>query len=202
MVATQSAVSIMALLLGSGVTSSVLTLIGNAGLARWTDLRRAKRNRAYSALRIAVALEEFATQCAEIVESYAMHGEPFGGPKRVPSVPAFPPDVEWRDLDIALASKALSLENLVRVANHGLASSDRNFTEGVSEAECRDFCAEFGWKAWDLATTMRRVHLIEPVDQQLPWNFPRLLELEAKAVTDRKANFRVALPVQGTAETA
>jgi hypothetical protein len=188
--AAASSVSMVALLLGSGVTSSVLTLVGNAALSRWSEGRRARRSRAYSALRIAVGLEEFATQCAEIMDSYSMRGEPFGGPTRLPAVPAFPRDVEWRDLDIALATKALSLENLVRVTNHGLASSDRNFTEGVAEAECRDHCAEIGWKAWDLAATLRRSHQIEPVEQQLPWNIPRYLEREAEAVATRKAKFR------------
>jgi hypothetical protein len=89
-VSSTSVGSLAALLLGSGVVSSLLTVLGTAHIARRTESHRASRSATYSAVRVAVALEEFAAQCAENVESYSMRGNPplFG--RRAPPTVALP----------------------------------------------------------------------------------------------------------------
>jgi hypothetical protein len=141
-------------------------------------------------VRVAVALEEFAAQCAENVESYSMRGKPYGGPSKMPGVPNFAPDIEWGAMDPALVARALSFENLVRIADHSLRSSDGNFTRGVAEAECRDHCACLGAEAWELAEAMRTAAGLPLKIDQLPWNYPRLLQREATLTRERQAQFR------------
>jgi hypothetical protein len=188
--ANNSALSFIALVLGSGVVSSALNLAVNGYVSHRRDRREAGKARAYSALRIAVNLEEFASKCGEILDASNTRGEPYGGPDQLPPIPAFSPDIDWRELDVGLASRALSLDALVRVVNNGLSNSRFVFGAETAEAECTDFCAELGWDAWHLAQTLRVAHGVELPAERLPWNFPSFLRKQATSVRQRKAKFK------------
>lgn len=128
-------------------------------LQRWLEGRR---HGAYLALRLAIILEEFASDCLELIYDNRNHWSSRGVMgmlrTRLPDLKAFPDDDSgWKALRIALAEKVLTFPSKVADSRSRLRSIWE--TEASSEEAltpyCSDQAAECGLEAARLAALLR-----------------------------------------------
>jgi hypothetical protein len=106
---------ILKVALSTGIFAAIITS-GLQWLREWRTERTHKaRDAAYSAMRVAVILERFAIDCANIISDNHLHSSSGGhaGSAHVelPHLIDYPADTDWKALDAFLAMRALSLRN-------------------------------------------------------------------------------------------
>jgi hypothetical protein len=186
---------VVALVLGSSLISSMVALIVNGSVG----YLRGRRTKAYSALRLAVSLEEFAGQCAELIEKLLHERAAMGWPQQSAPDPRFRRRcglARIRSQDSG--PRALPREPGATVGPQPCLFRLQLGTE-TAEAECRDLAVELGHEAWSTAVALRRNHRLGPAVERLPWKFPQFLQREADALRQRRADYearRIAQPVQ------
>jgi len=130
----------------------------------WTDLRERrnlKREGSISALQVAIAMEEFAEDCADV----ASGPDPYAnGPRKgsaaelltpfgLPEEPLFPEDIDWKVFKPELADRVLSFGYLVRKRVESL---DRfNRPSRKSWKERKEDAVELGTEAIRISDAIR-----------------------------------------------
>jgi hypothetical protein len=157
------------LIVATGVFSSFATFIfagfADAFKARWNRKKAAH----YAAIRCAVSLERYATDCWDIF--FMSKGE-FDyhrdiTPQPLPAAPAFPDDVDWTSIDQALADDILSFAN-----GSSIAESLVNYAKlwESNPFEFQEAARDRGLRALKLAARARkRYQMASPDDLDRLW---------------------------------
>lgn len=169
------------LFLTSTVVATVIATCANYCLKLW-DERRARRDQGtMEALRLAVVLERYAADCAEIVgNSEAWHHGNQLAHAPATAIPVAPllPGVDWKCLPVEVASKVIALDNeiyLVRGSLNELSYID----EEATYSRTRQFAGKYGSKALDIAEALRRQFKLPDLDlQTVEWDFREQLRAE------------------------
>lgn len=168
--------NVIALATGSSVIAAFVT----QGVTEIRERWRARRDAAFSALDIALALEACANACASLIsdsESYERSsgnaGEAHGN---VAGLPEYPTAIEWKVFGIGPTTKARSFRVEVETARAMI----RGHWEYGDEEEVvplvREEAARLGRKALAMAIEFRRAWRIEPVRYEGTGNVKSYLE--------------------------
>src|SRR4051794_15507736 len=113
-------------------------------------------------MRLAVILETFAMECANITVDNHLYSQSEGhagtAHTTLPPAPKYPDDANWRSLDPELSARALSLPNELSLSDGAIAfywqvdPSDRGALLGICSAQA----GKSGYRAWQLAAETRR----------------------------------------------
>lgn len=125
------------------------------------DWRERNSIASYLALRILIALEEFAQSCSEVIGDNhlfeASSGEVGDQTTRLPNLATFPDDeVGWRSLEPRLAEQVLSLPNSIASAQLGIEFCYQVTHEDEAIGMCLDQCKKLGLTALNTARELRR----------------------------------------------
>jgi hypothetical protein len=109
-------IAVLSGILGAGITQ---------GVTEWRERKHSGRHKAYSALRVALSLEDFAYACASEMSDIQTHeasdgadGAPYKG---VPAAPVFADDVDFRLLPAEYVERALRFSAIVHRAESSIA---------------------------------------------------------------------------------
>ncbi len=162
------------------------------------DWRNQSRVRTYAAIRIVCLLDVFIERCLNVAQDEGDWQEPsHGQPERVflaktTDPPTFPPDIDWKSLDPALAYKILRFPSEVDDANRSIAftfdmDGPPNYSEGFEERQFR--YAELGLTALALTGKLRRKYAcMSPAHEAEEWSpASRLPQIKAKIEQEREA---------------
>lgn len=139
------------------------TAIVQGGLALYRERALKKENAAYLALRIAVLLEAFASECCDFYFYNANAEQPPDEPypawrTELPKLPEFPDDTEaWRAMDRSLAARCLKFPNRVRASQNAIASAIEYYMQEL-EYELDEQASARGVEAWDIASSLRETY--------------------------------------------
>jgi len=171
---------IVKMAVGAGI---VTTLLGQC--IEWlreagADKRKTSRIARYSAVRIAVVLEQFAIHCAELISNrklyYSTGGAAGKVDTKIPALLPYPDDVGWNALEISWVARALMLRNEIMMAQqeidfwYDLDWEAMPDTVDMQSGKC-------GYLAWRLAADLReyyRLPLYHPGETS--WDAIGLLE--------------------------
>jgi len=170
--------------LTSTVVATVLATTANYVL-KFVDERRGRKSKGrIEALRIAVALERYAAECADVVGNQEawVQGAPFARPPstQIPSAPKLP-EVDWQTLPVATSSRMIALENelfLVTASLSELALIDAD----AAVERARWFSGKYGLRALETAERLRVDFALMPLDlTSVEWDFREQLRAEFQA---------------------
>lgn len=176
--------------------STVVSAIVTAAIGALREHNKEKRGATYLALRIAVALEQFAISCADQIGENDVHEESHGhaGTAYVglPKNPEYPTDADWKALIGTLAARALGLTNEIHMGARALAFSLDNDPENAT-SDCSDRCAVLGLRALTLATELRSEYRIRRFDpREAGWDIQQVLMRRHERVQRHEALAREA----------
>lgn len=177
-----------------GVCGAVLTQAATF-LRDW--LNKAEDGR-FTALTLALALEDYATRCSEPIFALSTYVDTnYGTPEpsgAVPGLPEFAEKTNWRSIGVQHASAVLGFR--VRVDSVNGALHDTWFHEGKVSAwgEAADSAVELGASALEIADRLRLAFKL-PAAQSHDGHFnprkffsQRLAQLQNRRAANRKAN--------------
>jgi hypothetical protein len=146
-------------------------------LVRRTSLRRDSR---YVAQRVAIILEKFAIDCADTIAGNDLHRQSDGHAGRrsfkLPNLPDFPIDADWKAVDPVLAGRALAMYNELVLSGHKIYFWwDVVGDEDSMETETNEQAGKCGYRAWELATEFRKGHGL-PKAELTGWDFVAVLK--------------------------
>jgi len=151
------------------------------------DMYQRRRDAAYLALRLAVALESYAAACADLLnendnsigKARAYLEEPDLNP-RLPPPPPYPDDQNgWRAIPSDLASRCLGFPNKICWSQAQIGFCIENYPVDLPRVIDKE-ASERGLEAWTLAVELRRTYHLELADPG--WGLP-----EALAAAQQKA---------------
>jgi hypothetical protein len=156
--------------LGAGVFSAVVNVACNTVAHKRSSTRKAaERVHAgrHTALSVAITLEEFVHRCQAAIDraerldlSEQRHVQ--SGDVEIPPF-AFPPDIQWRDLDAGKASYLRAFSADQTHSAERILSNDRCSNVDEFAAYIKGHCAEFGRRAWLMAVELREENELRPV---------------------------------------
>ncbi|WP_419784833.1 hypothetical protein [Pseudodesulfovibrio sp.] len=191
--------------------TSVITVVGSTGVlsalcthffGMFRDWRKDKKEHArrasYAALRLAVLLETYAIECARRIEEVKMslasngsYGELHG---RLPKIPPYPDEIDWKSLDSFLVDEVLSFPNQILVSNDITTSVAEDFFPEEPEeatAECLMHCGYRGVQAWKISTQLRKRYGLKSRNVLSDsWNMLQCLEVEEAKYHDQQQTWR------------
>jgi hypothetical protein len=172
----------------TGVTAAII----NQLLGWWKDSRREKAkvdvDKRYTALRLAVALERFAIQCAEqiaTVESEVRRAHMNGVEPECHSI-AFPSlhapessDLRWISTD--LASEVLAVQPQINFSKGAIGWAYESGPPEDMADEFQNQLARRGLQCWEIGIKVRLEYGIAPATFDLgDWDFIKVLRKHAK----------------------
>lgn len=148
--------------IGAGVGTALVA----GGIALYRDKRQQKALATYTAMRVAIAFENFTYQCSEAIFANQAMSPPSG--EQFPDwnislaqPPEYPDDSDgWRALDIHLANGALSFPLLIQTKQRILSSDAEWMTDRWLDAYLV-VSASLGIAAWHTAEAFRKRYGIE-----------------------------------------
>jgi hypothetical protein len=191
--------------------TSIITVVGSTGvlsafcthlLGMFRDWRIEKKERArrasYAALRLATQLEAYAIECARRIEevktSLASNGSYGRLHARLPEIPPYPADIEWKSLESSLLDKVLAFPNQLLMSNDVTTFvAEDNLPEDpeTATAECLQHCGYRGIQAWDIATHLRKKYGLKSSNVLSDsWNMFQCLEIEEAKYHDHQRIWR------------
>jgi hypothetical protein len=171
----------------AGLVSAVLT----HGLSGWRERRKSVRQGQYLALRLAVILERYASECNDLVARIDAAADanvnPDNYPTDLPPAPSYPEDDEgWRVLYSALAHRALALVVERNAAQAAVAEDWFHHGSTSAPFECSRLAAILGWEAWETAVDLRLRYSLPPYLARFPFNKSLFMRVR-KNERDREA---------------
>jgi hypothetical protein len=143
-------------------SSSVLTSLATWGLNHFFVHRATlKRDARYLAQRLAIILEKFSVDCANVItDNDTFNSSDGNAGKRHSSLPtlgAFPADADWKAIDAALMDRVMSMPNELALADQAIYF----WWDVVGDPDCvqtetDNQAGQRGLKAWMLASELRR----------------------------------------------
>lgn len=177
---------ILGIVVGSGIISTILHQV-----IEWLKERRARaeelnKERRYLYLCIAVELERYSIECARQIEGNQLADDSDGHAGTLncdlPELGMYPTNVDWRESDIKLTSRALSFPNEIRLGKYNvdtiLEFIDDNKIDHINET-----LGTYGYRALILAYDLRAAAGIQSIfSQEKGWDpSNRLKEFDEKA---------------------
>lgn len=151
---------------GAGAGTAAVT--GAVALLR--DRKKKRAEATYLALRLAVTLEKFASECSELISSNKSaelsreHEFPDWNYK-LPALDPFPADAEgWKAIDANAAANCLNFPNRISDCQRKIYDDIAYHSDDVDDVARRVAC-RVGLEAWDLAQSLRKsfdIKLIKP----------------------------------------
>lgn len=155
MISTETIVAILSTSFATALLSKVLD--------RYAEHLKSQKEKKYSSIRLSVILETYGLACSNFISENLYHGQRYGFNEdsykltngEWPKLEVFPSDINWKEIDPKLASRALSF------------NAEELMTEYLLDALADD---EFGWdrlyevhkivgyngyRAWVLANSLR-----------------------------------------------
>ena len=189
---------IFKLALSAGLTAAVFNQFAGWLRDRWKESATIRRDVVYLAARVAVILEEFAIECAEIIsdnELYKQSDEIAGTWRsKLPILREYPADADWKALTPSLMMRALSFRNELPVAATYIrfwadVEPDPDTIAGACDAQA----GKCGHRAWHIAAQLRRDHNLSEFDpKEVIWDILKVLkkhhDAEMKRIKDHNEN--------------
>lgn len=183
---------ILKVALSTGVAAALLNQ-SISWFKDWTSERKnISREGRYLALRIAVILERFSIDCAELIASYNLHDQSDGHAGKqsgsLPILPAYPSDADWKSLNPALCAKALAMRNELELSDKAL---DFHFEVDAFQlgSAFKDEAGKCGYRAWEIATELRSLYKLPSFrSKDLYWDFVETLKDNHDAAMRRLAD--------------
>lgn len=180
-------------IIGLFAGSSVLAAFVNQGIGAFRDRRKLKREAAFSALYVAIALEDYASTCSSLISDSENHdasdGNAGAAHGNVAELPAFPASVEWKQFGIKSTTDAMSLRvdvDNTRAMIRGLWDFD---DEDRIVPLVKEESARLGLDAICLAIALRRDWKLARVEYGPGWSVKAHLEERLKRYTDQREQF-------------
>jgi hypothetical protein len=151
--------SVLKAAIGAGVGTAAV----QGGVALYKERTRKKENAAYLALRLAVLLEAYASECCGFYfeNSNAQHSpdEPYPAWRtHLPDLPEFPDDTEaWRAMDKRLVAKCLNFPNRVHASRNAIAACVEHTMDDLDVVLDEQASAR-GVEAWEIASALRKAY--------------------------------------------
>jgi hypothetical protein len=161
------------------VSSTLLTTLGSWGLTHFFEHRAAlKRDARYMAQRIAIILEKFAVDCANVIADNQLHSSSEGHAGNrclsLPELGSFPVEADWKALPPELADRILSMPNELALVDGAISFFWDVLGPGDDgvETETNQRAGACGLRAWSLATDLRKEYKIPASSlPEIEWNF-------------------------------
>jgi hypothetical protein len=184
----------IATIVGSG---SLLTAGLTHLLTQWRERGKLKIKGTISALHVAIALENYAAECADVAGDNMSFRSSKGGfgvqHSNIPVAPIYPDGVDWEALGVDLTTEALDFRLRVGEAR-GSISFFAGFADEQGIDETTDAAIELGLQAHKLADAIRKKRGIK---MRQHWredhNTPKWLAEQWVAVQERREAFSARL---------
>jgi len=170
------------------VSSTLLTTIGSWGLTHFFVHRAAlKRDARYLAHRVAIILETFAVDCANVITDNDLHDRSDGhaGKRQLflPELRSLPADTDWKALPSRLVDRFLSMPTELALADRAISVWwDVVGDEDCMETETRQKAGASGLRAWLLASALRKQYKIPASSlPEIGWDFVATLRKQDEA---------------------
>jgi hypothetical protein len=180
------------------------TAMVQGGITFYRESSRKTESAAYLALRVAVLLEAFASECCDFYFDNANAQEPPNEPYPawrtvLPTPPQLPDDTEaWRAMDRGLVAKCLNFPNRVRASQNTIASTIE-YTMDDLEYILDEQASARGVEAWEIASSLRKTYKLDRAD--MVFDFDKVLrkvlktsreEIEKRAVAQAEQAQKMA----------
>jgi hypothetical protein len=157
--------------LAAGVFSAAVNMACNAVVRKRSSARSAAERvhaERHTALTVAITLEEFAHRCLVTINRAdrkvpAEQEHVRLGDIELPPF-AFPPDIQWRDLDAGKASYVRAFSANQAYSAELIQQNDRCSNVAEFVANISGYCAEFGRRAWLMAVELREENELRAVE--------------------------------------
>jgi hypothetical protein len=157
----------------------------------------------FSALRLALLLEDYAGQCSEIYSEVqaAISTSGHAGVYRtgLPLVPDYPADIAWHALGTKLTEKVLTFR--VARADVGAEINDAAENHAGPPDDLSDFVAdkaiEIGLKAVAVAEHLRKKRKLSPAYPEGRWDLKNYLVEKAAEIAEQKARYEARQAAMG-----
>lgn len=168
--------SIIVLVAGSSVLAAIVTQT----ISAIREYRQRNREAAFSALYVAIALEDYAGQCSSLIsdsENYESSGGYAGAARgNIAPLPDYSQSIEWKPFGIKATTKVLSfridIDNTrARIDDYWEYDDEDSIVPLVREES-----AKLGVAALKLAIDLRRQWRIDPVEYDDEWSVKSHLE--------------------------
>lgn len=193
--------TIIALLLGSSVIGGVISGLIAQGAPWWREKLANDKAAAFSALRLALMLEEFAGDCAGLYGDFDTHRSSRGGagelPARLPGLKDYPDDIAWQALGTKLTTTVLHFR-VVRSDAGAMITADGEFSDQVDHSRLiAETAVNLGLKALGVAHNLRQDWKLAPAhvdpdnstEDYLTRSLAGIAERKAKLASREKAEF-------------
>ena len=183
--------TIIGLILGSSVIGGVISGLIAQG-APWLREKMANdKTAAFSALRLALLLEEFAGDCASVYGDHDTHRSSRSGAgelaTRLPALKDYPDDIAWQALGTKLATKVLHFR-VARSDAGAEITADAEFADQWDHSQLiAETALKLGLQALGVAHTLRTERKLDPAHSSPDHSTEDYLTRSLAAVADRKA---------------
>jgi hypothetical protein len=181
------------------VSSTILTTFGTWGLTHiFVHRATLKRDARYIAHRVAIILEKFAVDCADVILDNDLHSQSEGhAGKRhlsLPTLGSLPADADWKALPPRLVDRVLSMPNELALADGAILFWwDVVGDEDCMQTETDQRAGACGLRAWLLATDLRKQYKIPASSlPEIGWNFVDTLREKDEAARKTAARNKAA----------
>jgi hypothetical protein len=173
---------ILKLTLGTGFVTSALNHFAGSYLEGRKERRSVRRDSRYLAIRLAVILERFAIDCADIIAENNSFLTPNGflgrRDSQLPTLQEYPSDIDWRSFEPELSVRIFSLPNEVSVSQGVISFADRlaGGPDG-SPSDTTNQAGLCGHRALHIANDLRERYQLPPFRMAWPqWDVPTILK--------------------------
>jgi hypothetical protein len=157
--------------LAAGVFSAAVNVACNAVVRKRSSARggaaRVHAGR-HTALNVAITLEAFAHHCLATINRAGSAGPSQQEQVRLGDIElppfAFPPDIQWRDLDAGKASYVRAFSANQAFSADLILQNERYANVAEFAANISGHCAEFGRRAWLMAVELREENELRAVE--------------------------------------
>ncbi len=167
--------------IGLGIVAAVFTAGSNWFSTWYFSNRQQKQSADYDAVRLAIALERFAYECASLISDestwYASQGSAGALFDEMPLL-QFPAETVWKNLDSRLVDRVLTLDNhLVRANSVIRGEAEHLIGELATAEEPAGQAGLMGYRAHVLAKDLRSKYAaIHEPEKLHPWDYISVLK--------------------------
>jgi hypothetical protein len=185
--------AVVQLALSTGIVTAVLSQLLGWVIDYRKEQRTTHRDASYLALRLAVIMESYATDCAEAISDNDLFDSSEGHAGKqhavLPKLAEYPPEIEWRSVDASLASRILSFRSEIVLADRSVAFWWEVGPENAG-TECDSQTGKCGYRAWRLASDLRTRYSLPPLNiSEHSWDPTKTLqEMHDRAIRQLRSN--------------
>lgn len=183
--------TIIGLLLGSSVIGGVISGLIAQGAPWWREKLANDKVAAFSALRLALMLEEFAGDCAITYGDFDTYRSSRGGagalPSGLPKLQDYLGDIAWQALGTAMATKVLHFR-VARSDAGPMITADAEFADQWDHSQLiAETSVKLGLQALGVAQTLRKELKLVPAHATPDHSTEDYLTRSLTRIAERKA---------------